>query len=86
MRNECLARANTETLAPSKNIPKPSIHKLVESKETNTPTLPTAAAESIALRSPIALINLAAGISATSVPTMTSPVMIPAVGRLAPSA
>jgi len=29
---------------------------------------------------------LAAGISATNVPTMTSPVMIPAVGRLAPSA
>ena len=86
MRNECLAKANTETLAPSKNIPKPSIHKLVDSKETNTPTLPTAAAESIALRSPIALISLAAGISATSVPTMTSPVMIPAVGRLAPSA
>jgi hypothetical protein len=30
--------------------------------------------------------SLAAGISATSVPTITNPVMMPAVGRLAPRA
>jgi hypothetical protein len=68
------------------NTPKPRTHNEVASDAKSMPKLATTAALIIALRSPKMLIKRAAGMSAKSVPIITSPRIIPAVGNDAPKA